>query len=112
MKNKKFLVDIETKCGDISNEILNVGIDAEQTFKCKQPYCHLMLATSTNVIMPFTKTTIYGRDSENLTIELHAWFKISVVNERTSFKLPSNCKAWSIFPRTKYFSTTMLRHDG
>ena len=103
MKNKKFLVDIETKCGDIANEILNVVIDAEQTFKCKQPYCHLMLATSTNVIMPFTKTTIYGRDSENLTIELHAWFKISVVNERTSFKLPSIAKHGVFFQEQSTF---------
>ena len=33
-------------------------------------------------------------------------------NERTSFKLPSNCKAWSTFPRTKLFSPTMLKNDG
>ena len=35
MKNEKFLLDIQTKCGNITNEILNVTIDAEQTFKCK-----------------------------------------------------------------------------
>ena len=35
MKNEKFLLDIQTKCGDIANEILNVMTDAEQTFKCK-----------------------------------------------------------------------------
>ena len=57
-------------------------------------------------------TANYGKDSEYLTFELHAWFKISPCNERTSFKLPSNCKAWSIFPRTKHFSTAMLKHDG
>ena len=34
MKNeKKSLLDIETKCGGIANEILNTAIDAEQTFK-------------------------------------------------------------------------------
>ena len=35
MKNEKFLLDIQTKCGNITNEILNVAIDAEQTSKCK-----------------------------------------------------------------------------
>ena len=34
MKNEKFLLDIQTKCSDITNKILN---DAEQTFKCKWP---------------------------------------------------------------------------
>ena len=38
MKNGKFLLDIQTKCGDIANEILNAAIDAERTFKCKWPY--------------------------------------------------------------------------
>ena len=38
MKNEKFLLDIQTKCSDIANEILNAAIDAEQTFKCKCPY--------------------------------------------------------------------------
>ena len=34
MKNKKFLLDTQTKCG-IADEILNAAIDAEGTFKCK-----------------------------------------------------------------------------
>ena len=34
MKKEKFLLDIQTKCGDVANEILNVSIDDEQTFKC------------------------------------------------------------------------------
>ena len=38
MKNEKFLLDIQTKCGDIANEILNAAIDAERTFKCMWPY--------------------------------------------------------------------------
>ena len=38
MKNEKFLLDIQTKCGDIANEILNAAIDAERNFKCKWPY--------------------------------------------------------------------------
>ena len=38
MKNEKFLLDIQTKCGDIANEIPNSAIDAEPTFKCKWPY--------------------------------------------------------------------------
>ena len=38
MKNEKFLLDIQTKCGDIANEILNAAIDAERTFKWKWPY--------------------------------------------------------------------------
>ena len=37
LKNEKFLLDIQTKCGDITNEILNAAIDAERTFKCKWP---------------------------------------------------------------------------
>ena len=35
MKNENFLLDIQTKCGDIANKILNAVIDAEQTFECK-----------------------------------------------------------------------------
>ena len=37
MKNEKFLLDIQKKCGDIAKEILNVAIEAAQTFKCKWP---------------------------------------------------------------------------
>ena len=37
MKNEKFLLDIQTKYGDIAKEILNAAIDAERTFKCKWP---------------------------------------------------------------------------
>ena len=37
MKNEKFFPDIQTKCGNIANEILNAVIDTEQTFKCKWP---------------------------------------------------------------------------
>ena len=37
MKNEKFLLDIQTKCGNIASEILNGAIAAEQTFKCKWP---------------------------------------------------------------------------
>ena len=40
MKNEKFLLDIQTKCGDITNEILNAAIDAERTFKCKWPWIY------------------------------------------------------------------------
>ena len=35
MKNEKFLFNIQKKCGDIANKILNAANDAEQTFKCK-----------------------------------------------------------------------------
>ena len=37
MKNNFFLLDIQTKCGGIANEILNPVIDTERTFKCKWP---------------------------------------------------------------------------
>ena len=37
MKNEKLLLDIQTKCSDITNEISNATIEAEQTFKCKWP---------------------------------------------------------------------------
>ena len=46
MKIEKFLLDIETKCGDIANEILNAAIDAERTFKCKWPYLQFHFRTS------------------------------------------------------------------
>ena len=45
MKNEKFLPDIQTKCGDIANKILNAAIDAEQTFKFASG---LKLANETN----------------------------------------------------------------
>ena len=41
LKNEKFLLDIQTKCGDIVNEILNAVIDAERTFQCKWPMVYL-----------------------------------------------------------------------
>ena len=34
MKNEKFLLDIQTECGDIVQKILNAAIDAERTFEC------------------------------------------------------------------------------
>ena len=37
LKNEKFLLNIQTKCSNIANKILNAAIDAEQTFKCKWP---------------------------------------------------------------------------
>ena len=37
MKSEKFLLDIQTKCGNIANKILNAAIEIEQTFKCKWP---------------------------------------------------------------------------
>ena len=37
MKNEKFLLDIQTKCGVIASEVLNAAIDAERTFKCEWP---------------------------------------------------------------------------
>ena len=37
MKNEKFLLDVQAKCGDIANEILNASVDDEQTFKCNWP---------------------------------------------------------------------------
>ena len=37
MKNEKFLLDIQTKCGVFANEILYATINAERTFECKWP---------------------------------------------------------------------------
>ena len=52
-KMKKFLLHIQTKCGDTANEILNAAIDAERTFKWKWPkganlrlYVHLQAFVS------------------------------------------------------------------
>ena len=96
-----------------TNKSLHKKLDS----KLKESYLHpgLLLFNPCNLHKchnAFHKgITIYGKDSENLTFELHAWCKISHCKERTSFKLPSNCKAWSIFPRTKHFSTVMLKQD-
>ena len=38
MKNKKFLLDIQIKCGNIANEILNLVIDAEGTIQMQVAY--------------------------------------------------------------------------
>ena len=38
MKNEKFLIDIQTKCGNIAKNILKAATDAERTFKCKWPH--------------------------------------------------------------------------
>ena len=38
MKNEKFLLDIQTKCSNMANKILNAEINAEQAFKCKWPH--------------------------------------------------------------------------
>ena len=51
MKNEKFLLDIQTKRGDIAKEILNVVIDAEQTFKCKWTYAWV-LKVKTGLMKP------------------------------------------------------------
>ena len=45
MKNEKFLLDIQTKCGDIANKIFNAAIDAERTFKRKWPNPSLAITT-------------------------------------------------------------------
>ena len=37
IENEEFLLDIQTKCGDITNQILNAVTDTERTFKCKWP---------------------------------------------------------------------------
>ena len=37
LKDEKFLLDIQTKCSNIANKILNAAIDTERTFKCKWP---------------------------------------------------------------------------
>ena len=37
MTYEKFLLDIQTKCDDIPNEIVNVAVDTEQTFRCNWP---------------------------------------------------------------------------
>ena len=36
IKNEKFLLDIQTKCADIANEILDAAIDAERTLNSEQ----------------------------------------------------------------------------
>ena len=61
MKNEKFLLDIHTKCSNITKEILNVVIDAEWTFKCKRPYLTLknMKIHFTTSYVPNSKFKLY-----------------------------------------------------
>ena len=37
MKSEKFLLNIQTKCSNITNKTLDTVIEIEQTFKCKWP---------------------------------------------------------------------------
>ena len=45
-KNEEFLIDTQTICGNIANKILNAGIDAERTFRCKWHKISLWLTLS------------------------------------------------------------------
>ena len=42
MKQEKLLLDIQTKCSNIANEILNEAIDTKRTFTCKWPNGRIM----------------------------------------------------------------------
>ena len=54
MKNKKFSLEIQTKYGNITNEILNAAIEAELTFKCKWPNFELLFRMYFEQIMNVT----------------------------------------------------------
>ena len=116
-------LDVLEECSLLAEKFANISTDGPNInkslhkkldSKLKESYLHQGLSPFNPCNLhkchnAFCKCiTIYGKDSENLTFDLHAWFKIS---PRTSFKLSSNCKAWNIFPRTKHFSTAMLKHD-
>ena len=76
-KNEKFLLDIHTKCGNITNKILNAAIDAERTFKCKWPY-HVMFTVTGG----FSKKFFYV-DFRNNRMQL--FFKTSVTRDSAIF---------------------------
>ena len=65
MKNEKFLLDIQTKCGNITNKILNAAIDAERTFKCKWP--HVSSKASVNWGVP--QGSVTGHVSNKASIK-------------------------------------------
>ena len=86
-KNEKFLLDIHTKCGNITNKILNAAIDAERTFKCKWPY-HVMITVTGD----FSKKFFYVdfRNSVLLEILQYSQENICVVVSFTAFNFISN----------------------
>ena len=59
LKNKKILLEIQTKYGNITNEVLNVAIDVELTFKCKWPNFELLFRTHFQQIMNVKHQNIY-----------------------------------------------------
>ena len=78
MKNEKFLLDIQTKCGDIAKEMLNVVIDAEQTFKCKWTYAWV-LTVKTGLMKPLqTNKALCQTYTKVLLIYLFNRLKIDV----------------------------------
>ena len=86
--------------------------------KLKESYLHagLLSFNSCNLckcLNAFHKgITIYGKNQRIWPLSYMLGVRFHLLNDRTSIKLPSNCKAWSIFPRTKHFSTAMLKHNG
>ena len=64
-----------------------------------QDYCNLNLATFTKV---FQKgKTIYGKDSENLTFSLHAWFKISPYKREDFLQVAFELQSMEYFSKNK-----------
>ena len=67
---------IQTKCGNIANEILNAAIDTERTFKCKWPNSQLAArggldnvaykSMTKSSAMIFHVTTVYIKLWQNL----------------------------------------------
>ena len=94
-KNEKLLLDIHTKCDNITNEILNAAIDAEQTFKCKWPY-HVMITVtggfSKKFFMLISETTVCSCSSKQVLLEIlqYSQENICVVVSFTAFNFISN----------------------
>ena len=86
MKNEKFLIDIQTKCGNITNEILNATIDAERTFNCKWPYIVLNSPYFSRIQIDF-KDTYREKTLENKTPTLSKSMNMNIWLVGTSSQL-------------------------
>ena len=70
MKNEKFLLDIQTKCGDIANEILNAAIDAERNSNASGliQRNYLKTALIPSIVQVFTQVFTGMQISEFLSV--------------------------------------------
>ena len=119
LKNEKFFLDIQTKCGDIANEILNAAIDAAGTFKCKWPKPQLLILfkmQSPIITTLFDKSSMpFSSCRESLFLSLLMRFLYRILWLHLlfdiSWELATNCvvKKWMIILfLDSYFSNSKI----